>query len=213
MRVLAISRHGSAENRQLIIDMHKLRARIFKGRLDWEVSIAGDMEIDVYDSAAPTYLIGITDTNAVVACARLLPTIGPNMLTNTFPALLGRHRAPASPKVFESSRFCVDRESLNEIGLKGLNEATFSMLAAVLEWGLANDQEAVVTVTDVRFERILQRAQWPLERFAPPMQIGDTRALAGRLPITLDALTNVRQTGGLSGAVLSFASDNHDQAA
>ena len=64
--------------------------------------------------------------------------------------------------------------------------------------GLANDQEAVVTVTDIRFERILRRAGWPLDRFAPPMQIGSTKALAGQLPITEAALKAVREAQQLA---------------
>ncbi|SDR45156.1 acyl homoserine lactone synthase [Rhizobiales bacterium GAS113] len=202
MRVFVVS--GSARNFDvdLVTNMHRLRRRVFKDRLDWEVSVAGDLEIDTYDALGPTYLIGVTDKNVVAGCARLLPTLGPNMLANTFPALLGDHRPPRSSRIFESSRFCVDTERASEVSANGLRDATFSMLAAVLEWGLAEDQEAVVTVTDVRFERILQRAGWPLERFAPPMRIGATLALAGRLQIRSSALDDVRRIGGLIAPVL-----------
>ncbi|WP_287329009.1 acyl-homoserine-lactone synthase [Mesorhizobium sp.] len=74
--------------------------------------------------------------------------------------------------------------------------------SAILEWRLSHDQEAVVTVTDVRFERILRRVGWPLERFSPPMQIDSTKALAGRLPISESSRLNVREMGQLKSPVL-----------
>lgn len=202
MRVLALSGLDCASHLDLVMGMHRLRRRVFKDRLNWDVSVSGDMEIDIYDTLHPTYLVGITSAGTVAGCARFLPTTGPNMLANTFSVLLDGYELPRSSRIFESSRFCVDSEGLKEKSAKGLQEATFSMLAAVLEWGLANNQVAVVTVTDIRFERILKRACWPLERFAPPQRIGDTLALAGRLPITEQALSVIRDAGELPGPVL-----------
>jgi N-acyl-L-homoserine lactone synthetase len=188
---------------ELIAGMHRLRYRTFRDRLNWDVSVSGDMEIDVYDALKPTYIIAVDDGGAVVGSARLLPTTGPTMLADTFPALLGSHPQPRSKKIFESSRFCVDTSVANSVAATGLRDVTFGLLAGILEWGLLHEQDAVVTVTDVRFERILRRAGWPLERFAPPMQIDDTKALAGRLPITESSLSNVRGMGQLKGPVLT----------
>ncbi|MBZ9726324.1 GNAT family N-acetyltransferase [Mesorhizobium sp. CO1-1-11] len=203
MRVISVDHLDYSEFPDLIEGMHRLRYRVFRDRLNWDVSVSDDMEIDAYDALKPTYILAIDDGRSVVGCARLLPTIGPTMLANTFPALLGPHPAPRSEKIFESSRFCVDTSLADGVAATGLRDATFSLLAGILEWGLSKSQEAVVTVTDVRFERILRRAGWPLERFAPPMQIDDTKALAGHLPVSETALMNVRQMGQLHGAVLA----------
>ncbi|RWK65640.1 MAG: aldehyde dehydrogenase family protein [Mesorhizobium sp.] len=78
--------------------------------------------------------------------------------------------------------------------------------SAILEWGLSHDQEAVVTVTDTRFERILRRVGGPLERFSPPMQIDSTKALAGRLPISESSPLNVCEMGQLISPVLATCS-------
>lgn len=206
MRVIAITHSDYSEFSDLIAGMHRLRYRVFRDRLNWDVSVSGDMEIDAYDALKPTYIIAVDDSGSVVGCARLLPTTGPTMLANTFPALLGLNPSPRSDKIFESSRFCVDTSYSDSVNGTGLRNATFGLLSGILEWGLANGQETVVTVTDVRFERILRRAGWPLERFAPPMQIDDTKALAGHLPITESALTSVRQIGQIQGPVLATRS-------
>ncbi|WP_136616123.1 MULTISPECIES: acyl-homoserine-lactone synthase [Mesorhizobium] len=203
MRVISIAHSDYCEFPDLILGMHRLRYRIFRNRLNWNVSVSRDMEIDAYDALKPTYIIAVDEGSSVIGCARLLPTTGPTMLTNTFPALLGPNPPPRSEKMFESSRFCVDTNSADIVSATGLRDVTFSLLAGILEWGLLHRQEAVVTVTDVRFERILRRAGWPLERFAPPLQIDDTKALAGHLPISEPALMNVREMGQIRGSVLA----------
>jgi len=202
MRVLAISQEDHSDHLDLIKDMHRLRRRVFKDRLDWEVSVAGDMEVDPYDALGPTYLIGITPADQVVACVRLLPTTGAYMLANTFPALLGGIAPPRDLALFESSRFCIDTEGAAEIGEKGLRLATFVLFAAVLEWGLARELRGIATVTDLRMERILKRAGWILERYAAPLAIGNTQAVAGRLPVTASALDGMRRAGNLDGPAL-----------
>lgn len=206
MRVIAVTHSDYSEFPGLIAGMHRLRYRVFRDRLNWDVSVSGDMEIDAYDTLKPTYIIAVDDSSSVVGCARLLPTTGPTMLANTFPALLGSNPCPRSAKIFESSRFCVDTAAADSVATTGLRDATFSLLAGILEWGLSKGQEAVVTVTDVRFERILRRAGWPLERFAPPIQIDDTKALAGHLPISESALMNVREMGQIQRPVLTTRS-------
>lgn len=205
MRVLALTHSNYADNLDLILNMHRLRRRVFKDRLNWEVSVSGDIEIDAYDALHPTYLLAVTEAGSVVGCARLLPTTGPNMLADTFPALLGGGDAPRSPRIFESSRFCVDTDEAGDVARRGLREATYCMLAGILEWGLSRALEAVVTVTDVRFERILKRAGWPLERLAPPRHVGNTLALAGYLPVNDQALSAVRAAGEISKSVLTVA--------
>ncbi|TIM31636.1 MAG: GNAT family N-acetyltransferase [Mesorhizobium sp.] len=203
MRVISIAHSDYSKFPDLITGMHRLRYRVFRDRLNWDVSVSYDMEIDAYDALKPTYIMAVDDSTSVVGCARLLPTTGPTMLANTFPELLGSNPCPRSDKIFESSRFCVDTSAADSVAATGLRDATFSLLAGILEWGLLKDQEAVVTVTDVRFERILRRAGWPLERFAPPTQIDDTKALAGRLPISESALMIVREMGQIQGPVLA----------
>lgn len=35
--------------------IHQLRHRVFKVRMDWDVQISGDMEVDKFDSLHPAY--------------------------------------------------------------------------------------------------------------------------------------------------------------
>ncbi len=72
----------------------------------------------------------------------------------------------------------------------------------MIEFGLSRSLIDIVTVTDVRIERILRRAGWPLRRIGEPRAIGDTKAVAGYLEISPQALLSVRRAGGIKRPVL-----------
>ncbi|HEX7914087.1 MAG TPA: acyl-homoserine-lactone synthase [Paraburkholderia sp.] len=182
MQVIEISRAVYGANFTLLMGMHRLRRKVFKDRLDWSVSTTGDLEIDRYDTLDASYLV-IVDHGDVLGCVRLLPTTGPNMLADTFPELLDGTTAPRSDKIAESSRFCVDTELSDATSDGGLRRATLLLLAAMRDWGEARGLAFIATVTDLRMERILRRANWPLTRLGSPRRIGSTMAVAGLLPI------------------------------
>lgn len=201
MQVVELSRAGYGANISLLMGMHRLRRKVFMDRLDWTVSITGDLEMDRYDTLDATYLV-VTNRGAVLGCVRLLPTTGPNMLANTFPELLDGEPAPRSELIAESSRFCIDTELTDATTDGGLRQATFMLFAAMLEWGRARGQASIATVTDARMERILRRAGWPLQRLGSPRRIGSTMAVAGLLPIEDPALEAIRRNGRLTSPVL-----------
>lgn len=205
MNVIALTRPALLKNSELALGMHRLRRRVFSDRLDWKVSVSDGMEIDQYDALTPTYLLGV-DRRDVVACVRLLPTTGRNMLADTFPVLLDGDAAPKSTSIWESSRFCVDTQNVAATAENGLREATFLLFAAMIEWGLQRELEAIATVTDLRMERILRRAGWGLDRLGEPRQIGATKAVAGLLPVTDDALGAIRAAGKISGPAIDTPS-------
>ena len=84
----------------------------------------------------------------------------------------------------------------------GLREATFLLFAAMIEWGQQHDLQAIATVTDLRMEQILRRAGWGLDRLGEPRQIGATKAVAGLLPVTDDALGAIRAAGKISKRII-----------
>ncbi|GLR90332.1 acyl-homoserine-lactone synthase [Bradyrhizobium iriomotense] len=185
-----------------LASMYKLRYRVFKQRLEWSVQTSGDMEMDDFDALHPAYLVQTSLEGHVEGSVRLLPTLGPTMVRDTFPMVLGGLPAPADPLVWESSRFAVDASPNAPKGEHGLAKSTYELFAGMIEFGLSRRLNNIVTVTDVRMERILKRAGWPLCRIASPCNIGNTMAVAGHLEISPGALQRVRAAGGLDGLVL-----------
>ncbi|MDA9433554.1 acyl-homoserine-lactone synthase [Bradyrhizobium sp. CCBAU 51627] len=185
-----------------LVAMHRLRHRVFKLRMEWDVQTSSDMEIDDFDALHPAYLAQVSDSGQVQGCVRLLPTLGPTMLRDTFPALLGGQPAPATSLVWESSRFAIDVAPNDPKGDHGIARATYELFAGMVEFGLSRQLTDIVTVTDVRMERVLRRAGWPLRRIGSPSTIGNTLAVAGYLAITREILSNLRKAGDLSRPAL-----------
>ena len=184
-----------------LAEMHRLRYRVFKERLGWDVEVSGDMEIDEFDACRPAYLLQTNDDGRIQGCVRLLPTTGRTMLRDTFPVLLDGQPAPASDTIWESSRFGVDLCSRDEKTGRSIARATYELFAGMIEFGLMRQLTDIVTVTDARMERILCRAHWPLRRLGSPRAIGKTLAVAGYLEVSQERLACVREAGGLAGRV------------
>lgn len=182
-------------------EMYRLRHRIFRERLDWDVAVSGGCEIDPFDALGPYYLLLKAQTGRLDGCVRLLPTTGPNMLRDNFSMLLKDSHAPEDPRVWESSRFALDvpPSAPKEAGVA---LGTYELFAGMIEFGLSRNLHSIVTVTDLRIERILRRAGWPLERLSDPLTIGNTRAVAGYLEVSADSLVTIRRNGRIKGPVL-----------
>ena len=51
-------------------------AIVFGQRLDWDVEISGDMEMDEFDALHPAYLMQRASDNSIQGCVRMLPSTG-----------------------------------------------------------------------------------------------------------------------------------------
>jgi N-acyl-L-homoserine lactone synthetase len=185
-----------------LADMHRLRFRVFKERLDWAVNAENGMERDRFDALEPAYLLYRRNDDQIHGCVRLLPTIGPTMLRDVFPQLLGGNPCPSDPKIWESSRFALDLSPEMPRSESGLARATFELFAGMIEFGLSRTLTGIVTVTDLRMERILRRANWPLERLGDAGMIGATQAVAGILEVSQAVLERTKVSCGVEERIL-----------
>ncbi|KWV49092.1 autoinducer synthesis protein [Rhizobium altiplani] len=192
MQILAISKPKSHSETQLLQNHHQLRAAVFSNRLNWEVKVVDGCEADAFDALGPNYILAISTGGRLAGAARLLPATGPTMVADVFPSLLPEGRLNAHPGMIESSRFCVDTTLEEGRGDGTLHEATVTMFAGITEWCVANGFSEIVTVTDLRFERILARVEWPLQRLGQPQKVGVTTAVAGTLPVNAGIFERLR---------------------
>lgn len=199
IEVIAPKHH--AEFADALEEMHKLRCRVFSQRLEWDVGVADGREIDRFDNLDPVYLLSRASGH-LQGCVRLLPSTGPTMLGDVFPTLMDGKPVPQEPDIWESSRFALELAPGSARSDKGLAEATFELFAGMIEFGLSRALTEIITVTDVRIERILRRAQWPLQRLGSVHSIGDTFAVAGSLEVSHYALRQLRQACGIRRRVL-----------
>lgn len=157
-------------------EMHKLRAKVFKDRLGWEVPIMSGMEIDGYDALEPLYMmIREPGGGALRGCWRILPTEGPYMLKDSFAQLLHGQDAPENARIWELSRFAIETEGNPRFGF---SEITMESIGEIISYGHHAGLHQYVTVTTVAIERLLRRAGVLTRRFGDPVQIGVERAVA-----------------------------------
>ena len=164
-------------------EMHKLRAKVFKDRLGWEVPVLSGMEIDGYDALDPYYMmIREPGQGTLRGCWRLLPTEGPYMLKDSFSELLHGGEAPVHSRIWELSRFAIETDCDSRFGLSQITMESFTEMVL---YGRQHGIDRYVTVTTTSLERLVRRAGVAIERLGPPVQIGIEQAVA--LYIDVDA--------------------------
>jgi acyl homoserine lactone synthase len=156
-------------------EMHTLRAKVFSGRLGWEVPVMSGMEIDGYDALDPAYMVMREPAGALLGCWRLLPTEGPYMLKDSFPQLLEGREAPSDARIWELSRFALETDKENRYGF---SDMTMQCFEAVIRYGIENGLTHYVTVTTTAMERLTRRAGVVTTRLGEPQRIGIENAVA-----------------------------------
>lgn len=185
---------------RVLNSMFRLRHRVFKERLDWDVPSRNGIERDQFDDERPVYLAYHRDDGEVIGCVRLLPTTGPNMLRDIFP-YLAEEPIPADARVWEVSRFGIDGGDDTVLGAGQINTITYALVAGIHEVGLDCGITHMVAVMDVCIERILRRAGCFMRRIGRPRRVGNCVALAVEFEVSPIALEDIRRNGGLAGRV------------
>lgn len=185
-----------------IAAMHRLRKRVFHDLLKWDVTVRDDWEVDHYDDANPIYVMSYSPDGQLRGSLRLLPTLGPNMLDDTFPILLGGRPEIRSAEIWESSRFCIEPEISQDRASNQVTIAAAELMCGVGEIGLASGLSHIVTVTDVFLERMFRRMGCPGERIAEPHKIGSVHAVAVAWEVTPDLLARMKAVAEIDGPLL-----------
>ncbi len=152
-----------------LAQMYRLRAKVFGERMGWEVAILSGMEIDGYDALSPHYMLVHDEKDTLCGCWRIMPTVGPYMLRDTFGQLLHGQPAPSSHDVWELSRFAIVAPETPGFGFAGL---ALEAMREVVKFADRMGISSYVTVTTTAIERLLRKTGVETHRFGPPMKIG-----------------------------------------
>lgn len=191
----------------LIDAMFQMRAAVFAGRLEWDVTVSNGWEIDRFDAEDPLYLLSVDESSgALQGGVRLLPTTGPNMLRDVFPGLVPGG-APVSPLIWESSRFAinpaafdgVERVEANHV----VNRTTVELLCGIVEVCQRAGIEHIVSVFDARMARIFRSINCAFEIIGTPTRIGKTMTYAGVFDMSDIMRERLGEAGRLHSPVLA----------
>ena len=179
--ILVVERHNAREHADLLNDMFRLRARVFRDRLKWNVEVVDGMERDRYDDEDPVYIISTDDhRKKVIGSLRLLPTTGPTLVADFFADTLPEAAQLTSPTIWECTRFCVDEEYL------GRDQVTFAsgvLFAALGEVALDAGIQSILGNFDARMLRLYRRVGCAVEVLGSTDRYGPTVFL-GSFPVS-----------------------------
>jgi acyl homoserine lactone synthase len=184
--------------------MFRSRAETFSERLGWEVVVRDGYERDRFDDENPLYLVSVNPRSGEYhGSLRLLPTTGPNMLRDVFPALLKDDETVESATIWECSRICVaTKEGQQNRKRRGVSNVLAELLVGIGDVARLAGLTQIVAVFDARMFRILEAADCKPEILGTPRRIGGTMSYAGLFDMNEAFQRAVRDGLGIEGPVL-----------
>ncbi|TYC79391.1 acyl-homoserine-lactone synthase [Novosphingobium sp. BW1] len=171
--------------------MFAARKQVFIDLLKWDLPVlAGEFELDQFDTPDAEYLILLDEHGRHRASARLLPTDRPHLLGDLYP-FLSDGPVPSGPSVREITRFCLDRHQTAAERRMARDQLVTALAEHALRTGIT-DYTGVAEFS--WFSQIL-RFGWWCSPLGQPVRF-DGRTLAA-LHILIDdrTLVGLRTTG------------------
>jgi acyl-homoserine lactone synthase len=163
--------------------------------------VLGDKyEIDQFDDVHARYLI-LSEDGRHLASARLLPTTREGILSGLYP-MLCEGPPPASPDVFEITRFCLDR-SLNACERRAVRN---TLVACLATYALGEKIGAYCAVADPAWYRQIEQFGWDCRPLGPPRRIFGEELVAMRIEITGETPALLARAGIVSSSTEPGAS-------
>ena len=155
--IFVVQEWNAHENASLLEEMYRLRARIFRDKLGWDVQVRDGLERDSYDNQFPVYIIHANDSGVVDGSCRLLPTTGPTLLADTFSDTLPDAVHLSAPSIWECTRFCVDHGAATRDGFQSIVTVSRAVIAAVGTLSLRAGIETILGNFDAMMLRIYRQ--------------------------------------------------------
>ena len=197
--------NDGTRDRELLESMFRLRHAVFIDRLGWDLPCEPGRESDQFDGEEAVYIIIRNPwSGEAVASCRLLPTTSPNLLCDLFPFLEANGTPPRDPRIWEASRLAVDhrREKLS-----GCGNVCGTLLSGIMEFALRAGLTHLVSVSDIRVERILRASGWQLTRLGEPHHMEGFAVMGEITEVSATALARIRRRCGVARMVVPVGED------
>ena len=143
--LITIDRDNYATESWRLEEAYRLRHRIFVEEAGWEALRKPDgIERDQFDHEDAVHML-LYEGSRLIGYQRMLPTTRPYLLTEVYPQLCDGE-PPRDPKVYEWTRFAVERDHRGDG--RGLGQAGARLVLGYVEWGLENGVDTIVVEVD-----------------------------------------------------------------
>jgi N-acyl-L-homoserine lactone synthetase len=189
--IVVIEPYNTRQNADLIDQMFRLRARVFRDRLKWDVEVEDGKERDKYDDEAPVYIIYADPASRrVKGSLRLLPTTGPTVLGDFFSDTLPDAVALSAPSIWECTRFCVE-ESASPRRYRDELISSGKLIAALGEVAINAGVEGILGNFDSTMLRLYRRIGCEVDVLGQTNRYGEPIYL-GLFPVSREILDKVK---------------------
>lgn len=193
---------GSPLPGSLLDAMHLHRHRIFVDLLGWRALARPDgRDIDAFDDGRAHYIIVVDEGGVYRASARLLPTDGPHMLSETFAGFIDSP-LPRGPDIYEWTRHAPGDPDWPA----AVNEAArLALHIGILEFALKAGITAFIALMDAGLARRARGYGWDCAPFGPPRRYAEGEAIAVLNPVRAAHLAALRLRAGVTAPILEDA--------
>lgn len=189
--IVVIEQHNIHKYSTLMEEMFRMRARIFRDRLRWDVQVVDGKERDKYDDGGAVYILYTNDDGCEVKGSfRLLPTTGPTLLADCFSDTLPDAAHLSAPTIWECTRFCLGNKILNE-GRDAIFSAAAVLLSALGDVAISAGIESIIGNFDATMLRLYRRLGCEVEILGSTLRYGRPVYL-GLHPISEDVVRRIR---------------------
>ncbi len=195
----AISYKEATKSSDLFYGQFQLRHREFVDRQGYAVRSIDSMEFDQFDTLASVYLVYSEDGRNVLGCSRLTPISYGCMLAELFPQLVDDQSIFARPKVWEGTRFCIDRR----LPAEQRRNICRHISLGYIEYGLANGVDHIIgLMPTIILRTVFERNGIRLGRLGAVQKIGDhSKIQAASIAIGPEQLAAAESRTGLSNVL------------
>lgn len=133
----------------------------------------------------------------------MLQTTGPHMLSDVFFDILDGEPPLRSAQIWESTRFCVDRDRLAKgTERNSVSYATAELMVGIMEYARDAGIADIITVIDPVMNRVMQRSDnAPYGYVGKTADMGKVKALAALVDCTDERINKVRAFAGIEGNI------------
>lgn len=96
------------------------------------------MEIDIYDRMPNVYILSTSPSGQVIGGLRQMPTVGPTLTWEVFSDMVPDRSSIMSPKVWETTRFCVEPEVDHMKVRSGTSRVAIELSLGAIDYGIEN---------------------------------------------------------------------------
>ncbi|PYE87670.1 acyl-homoserine-lactone synthase [Phyllobacterium leguminum] len=189
--------HQRPQYRSMLDDYFRLRKTVFHDRLGWSVNVTEDMEKDVYDTMDCLYILSTNAEGKLLGGLRQMVTTGPTLTWEVFSDLVPDRTSIMSPRVWETTRFCVSPDASHLKFANGMNRVSIELSLGALEYGIQQGVTRHIAVCERTVFELSRSLRVPSEILGSRIEPNGSEILCVAWEVNEESAARLKWTGSM----------------